>query len=215
MPYLRSLTGPKPVLGCINSPTSVTLCGCEESISSIEAALRGRAPCKRLFVKTAYHSPEIQELVWPYWEALADIKARATGPKSTIHMFSSLTGRLVDDASLATPQYWVDNLVFPVDFQDAMTTALNFSSAPQAAPIVLEIGPHGALQSPIKQIATAREAGPRAIPCTSLLTRRRDAVGTILEAAEFLIQHGYPVLSRSVGSTTIIAPSARPEALSC
>ncbi|RYP23533.1 hypothetical protein DL765_001047 [Monosporascus sp. GIB2] len=100
---------------------------------------------------------------------------------------------IIEDDMLRSSQYFVDNLVCPVKFKYALEEALNSDSPTSDATVIMEIGPHGALQGPIKQIVAALELKPQNIDSISLLMREEDAVKASLVAAGMLYQRGYPV----------------------
>ncbi|KAL4890688.1 hypothetical protein BDV59DRAFT_209620 [Aspergillus ambiguus] len=130
------------VVGCVNSPTSVTLSG--DVLAIIEAE-------KLIKVNRAYHSGHMK--------VVADIS-----PK----MYSCVTGELIHNSELGG-EYWVTNLL--------MKNNKGYSSVN----LLLEIGPHGALQGPCTSI--------------SILDRKKDAAQCLLEAiANFPPTSGVPKL---------------------
>ncbi|KAI0166917.1 hypothetical protein GGR52DRAFT_581678 [Hypoxylon sp. FL1284] len=191
--YIDKCTAdPKPVVACINSPVSVTVSGSVDAIEEVQGLIGSQAWCRKLLVKTAYHSPFMQELAQPYLESLAGIAAdQSTG--SGARMFSSVTGEEISDEKLRSPQYWVDNMVCPVKFNHAMNEILSAPELLNKTITMVEVGPHGALQGPIKQILQAQESKRQEISAFSLLTRKQDAIHTTLTAAGVLYQKGYSV----------------------
>ncbi|KAI2603712.1 hypothetical protein GGR54DRAFT_644565 [Hypoxylon sp. NC1633] len=183
---------PKPVVACINSPISVTISGSVEAIDEVKTVIGSQAWCRKLLVKTAYHSPFMQELAQPYLESLEGIQAdSSTG--NGVHMFSSVTGQEISDEELRAPQYWVDNMVCAVKFNHAVKAILNSPDLASKTIEMVEFGPHGALQGPIKQILQAQEGKRQEIHALSLLTRKQDAIHTTLTAAGVLYQKGFSV----------------------
>ena len=72
----------------------------------------------------------------------------------TTRFFSSVAGREIDPFDIDTT-YWIENLVSPVRFAEAMHVLLatrTKSSNLPIANIIIEIGPHAALSFPIKQL---------------------------------------------------------------
>ncbi|KAL7625246.1 hypothetical protein AAE478_004461 [Parahypoxylon ruwenzoriense] len=184
---------PKPVVACINSPISVTLSGSVDAINEAQALIGTQAWCRKLLVKTAYHSPFMQELAQPYLESLEGIKAPKSNTNSGVRMFSSVTGEEISDEALRAPQYWVDNMVCPVKFNHAVNAILSSPEVLSKSIEMVEIGPHGALQGPIKQILSAQEPKKLDVHALSLLTRKQDAIHTTLTATGVLYQKGFPV----------------------
>lgn len=194
------------VVACINSPSSVTVSGDVGLIAKLQAALDAdKVFNRRLAVQRAYHSPHMASIADAYLAAMQGLTLHApdTNNPPAVAMFSSVTGALVDTATLATPAYWVSNLVSPVQFSGALQAALDHTpgggkrrttTARKAGRVdaLVEIGPHAGLQGPIKQILAARAAGKAAVvPYVSVLLRNSDARHTALEALGALVQQGY------------------------
>ncbi|KAI1376577.1 hypothetical protein F4677DRAFT_418954 [Hypoxylon crocopeplum] len=183
---------PKPVVACINSPMSVTISGSVDAIDEVQTLIGSEAWCRKLLVKTAYHSPSMQELAQPYLESLEGIQTdSSTG--GGVRMFSSVTGEEISDEALRAPQYWVDNMVCPVKFNHAVKAILSSPELLDKSIEMVEVGPHGALQGPIKQIVQAKEGKRQEVHALSLLARKQDAIHTILTAAGVLYQKGFSV----------------------
>ncbi|KAI0377914.1 hypothetical protein F5Y04DRAFT_284381 [Hypomontagnella monticulosa] len=188
--YIDKVTvDPKPVVACINSPASVTISGSVAAISEVQTLIGTQAWCRKLIVKTAYHSPFMQELAQAYLESLESIKADSS-MRGGARMFSSVTGEEISDEALRSPQYWVDNMVCPVKFNHAVNAILNSPEILDKPVAMVEIGPHGALQGPIKQILQAHGRKRQDVRSLSLLTRKKDAVHTALTTAGILYQSG-------------------------
>lgn len=188
--YVDSVsTYPKPVVACINSPASVTISGSVAAIAEVQTLIGAQAWCRKLIVKTAYHSPFMQELAQPYLESLKSLEADLSTATRT-RMFSSVTGEEISDEALRSPQYWVDNMVCPVKFNHAVNAILNSPDILGKPLVMVEIGPHGALQGPIKQILQEQKGRYQDIHSLSLLTRKKDAIHTALTAAGVLYQRG-------------------------
>ncbi|KAJ3957697.1 hypothetical protein N0V92_005716 [Colletotrichum tropicale] len=195
-PYFDRVTDGQLVIACINSPASVTLSGDIGAIDQIRTFLtEDRVFARRLAVKTAYHSPHMKTLVYDYLESLQGVTPQQG---SGVAMFSSVTGKVVEDNDLG-PAYWVFNMVKPVKFSQAVDAALayrpNKRRTTQNATFInlfVEVGPHSALKGPLNQILSAQEKGKLELPYVSVLVRGENAAFTALEAAGKLAQHGYP-----------------------
>ncbi|KAK0707101.1 hypothetical protein B0T26DRAFT_790998 [Lasiosphaeria miniovina] len=195
------------VVACINSPSSVTVSGDVALIAKLQAVLDAdKVFNRRLDVQRAYHSPHMAGIADAYLGAMQGLTRPApdTSSPPAVAMFSSVTGALVDAATLASPAYWVSNLVSPVQFSGALQAALDHTpggggkrrttAARKAGRVdaLVEIGPHAGLQGPIKQVLAARAAGKAAaVPYVSVLLRNSDARHTALEALGALVQLGY------------------------
>ena len=178
-------------IGCINSPKNVTLTGDVDQIGRLEEWMKDDSVVvHRLRVNVAYHSPHMNEIADQY---LLSIKQIEPGDTTTIPMISSVSGARVSEDKLSHPEYWVQNLVSPVEFLKAQTILctkmakkrrrlghvaqhqINISD-------ILEIGPHSALRGPIQEsLRVIPEGGDIRYHWT--LSRHSSAVESILEAA--------------------------------
>lgn len=154
-------------LACINSAVNVTLSGPEEDIDRVKEVLdKGNVSAQKLQTGgMAYHSPYMEAVASGYLALLGtldhgDADHGAGQSKSpylsglSIPIVSSLTGhQIINTDVLTTAQYWVDNLVSPVKFSDAMRTLIGKRLAVSAKPLtdLIEIGPHPALRRPIQE----------------------------------------------------------------
>ncbi|KIN02769.1 hypothetical protein OIDMADRAFT_144017 [Oidiodendron maius Zn] len=209
-PYLERLEPTEvAVVACINSPSNITLSGDITALEKVEALLkRANVFARRLKVDNAYHSPHMAYAADVYLASLQGITILE--PRENVVIFSSVTGLQVSATEL-DPSYWVANMTLPVQFVKALNNV--FSSAPQTnqAPrnrlidIVIEIGPHSALQRPLKQIlATSRKL--ESTEYLSILHRGQDAVTTSLKAAANLWSHGSNLNLLHENSLTIEPP---------
>ncbi|KAI0391418.1 hypothetical protein F5Y17DRAFT_409960 [Xylariaceae sp. FL0594] len=143
------------VVACVNSPSSTTLSGDEPAINYVSEMLRsGGVFQRKLKVETAYHSHHMETVASSYLKSLAGLSSTEVKPDIEFH--SSVTGQL--KTSDFGPSYWVENLVSQVRFNDAMTALLKsmaVTGASDAANVIIEIGPHSALQGPINQILSS------------------------------------------------------------
>jgi acyl transferase domain-containing protein len=187
--YIKSLKCGAAVVACINSPENVTVSGDESAILELEKILADDGLFARLLrVENAYHSSHMKIIEKQYLLAVQDIQILEAMPGR--HMFSSVTGGKIEVLQLG-PEYWARNLVSPVNFLDAITSLLSSKIVKPDA--MLELGPHGVLQAPIKQILDL-DIKPRSRPtCVSMLHRGKDAIATALEAIGHLWSQGCPV----------------------
>jgi acyl transferase domain-containing protein len=137
-----------------------------------------------------------------------------------VEMISSVTGQLVKPGEVSNASYWVENLVKPVRFSEAilvMASSKETKSGQRRLRIgtnhdgvsvqhVIEIGPHSALKSAIRDtLSTKQETAT--IVYHSLLTRNLDDVKTILSTSATLYCYSYPVTIEAVNSHITSAPS--------
>lgn len=202
-PYLETFKA-KASIACFNSPGSSTVSGDAGTIDELAAALQKDGVFARILkVNVAYHSSHMGEIAELYRTSIKDEQPLETD--DSVHMVSSVNVSPLESSDL-TSDYWVSNLMSPVRFDQAVQKLM--SSDKTSVDILLEVGPHGALQGPLKQILAAKNAD---VPCSSLLARGQDAVTSALEAMGRLFQHGAKVDIDSVnqrGTTgQIVAPT--------
>ncbi|KZL70111.1 polyketide synthase [Colletotrichum tofieldiae] len=166
-PYLI----PGVVIGCKNSPMSTTISGDPICIQHCVDQIARRHPdvkYKVLDLETSFHSPWIEPLATTYAELLRPYIADTKAP-SCPH-FSSVTGKAITTADFNI-DYWVDNFVLPVEFEAAVR---NILSTTENNNVFIEVGPHPALQGPVKDIM--RKVNPRAsYKYITTLKRREDS----------------------------------------
>lgn len=195
---------PKLVVACINSPRSVTVSGYEEQINALHGLLQqDEVFSRKLVVNVAYHSSQMREIANEYQTAMGTLEKPSPGKKKAPVMMSSVTGDWVSNNELADPAYWVQNMVSPVLFSDAVSRICS-SPGRQTRKIdgshryqmsishLLEIGPHAALQGPCRDILKSIDKQAD-IVYLSLLARNKSAVKTTLECAGRLHCYGYPI----------------------
>lgn len=189
-------------IGCINSPKNVTLTGDVDQVNRLKEWMQDDSVAvHRLRVNVAYHhSPHMNEIADQY---LFSIKQIEPGDATTVPMISSVSGARVSEDKLSHAEYWVQNLVSPVQFLKALTI-LCTKMAKKRRRLghvtqhqinindILEIGPHSALKGPIQEsLRVIPEGGDIRYHWT--LSRHSSAVESILEAASRLYCSGFPV----------------------
>ncbi|TLD24362.1 hypothetical protein PspLS_06895 [Pyricularia sp. CBS 133598] len=176
-------------LAARNSPSSVTISGDADAVEEAHAELQQRGVFSRLLrTGKAYHSPHMEPSSEPYLQSMRACGIQPLKPKnrSPCVWISSVTGNADmfwdgDFDGLATGQYWVDNMVQPVLFADAVTAALTNGGPFDAA---IEVGPHPALKGPVGQ--TVQPHLKRTIPYCGSMNRGADCVNSLSEALGFL-----------------------------
>lgn len=178
-------------IACFNSPTSLTISGDTAGIAVLEALLQEKQPDtfnRRLQVETAYHSHHMDLVAKEYAESLQSLAPPRS--KSKVRFYSSLYGRQITGGE-CDANYWVDNLTCPVRFAEALDCMVS-SCTPEKQPsisMLVELGPHSALQGPVKQILQAAGVA-KSISYSSALVRKRDAVETVLELSGSILTKG-------------------------
>ncbi|KAI8630635.1 hypothetical protein F5Y19DRAFT_483957 [Xylariaceae sp. FL1651] len=203
--YCKDLgTAGSVVVGCVNSPESVTLSGDLAAIDIVGSRLeKDGVFARKLKVPTAYHSHHMQRMAQEYTDSLKAILPAVRTWSGTLFA-SPVTGDIVTSPKALAPEHWVRNLTSPVLFSQALENMCfspqrsdgspSSESSPNAnVDMLVEIGPHGTLSGPIRQILKERK-----LPYVSCLKRSTDAVGTMHDAISELLNRGFPVSLEAV-----------------
>ncbi|EHK42038.1 polyketide synthase [Trichoderma atroviride IMI 206040] len=185
-------------VACINSPTSVTISGDVSAIEEIGARLEEDGIFnRRLAVPVAYHSSHMNVIEGLYGDALKSLQPRKFKPG--VRMISSVTCEELSGEEM-DGSYWVSNLLRPVRFSPALTKLLSLTasatdkdgSATVLPTVMIELGPHAALQGPATQIAkTVKELS--SVTYFSCLKRKEGAVQSMLSTAAGLFNYGLAI----------------------
>ncbi|KAI1128026.1 putative polyketide synthase [Nemania abortiva] len=204
-------------LAAINSPGSVTISGDESAIESIHKAADGKGLfARRLKVRLAYHSRYMNEVAASYLAAIKpfcdeDVVTLKKPDSSQSVFVSSVTGCIGDPVAI-DESYWVENLVRPVQFLDAMKTVFashqegNTNAGRGLHNVVVEIGPHPALKNPIKQTLEHEQSGLQKTPpfiYLPSLGRETDGHESLLSLSGILFSMGAPIDLGLVNQTDI------------
>jgi acyl transferase domain-containing protein/NADPH:quinone reductase-like Zn-dependent oxidoreductase len=177
-------------IACINSPLSVTVSGDADAITELHRLIEEVNPgmfARKLAVDTAYHSHHMNLVAKDYTESLQ--KLQPPRP-SEVSFHSSLLGRTATYLELDAT-YWVQNLTCAVRFDEAVQSmCAPVREAKTGINFLVELGPHAALQGPLKQILKEVGGVATKIPYTSALSRKKDAVHTALALAGTLFVKG-------------------------
>ncbi|KAL9093844.1 MAG: hypothetical protein Q9165_003767 [Trypethelium subeluteriae] len=203
--YLRQLESGKAVIACYNSPRSLTISGDDEAISELHTLLQEKNVfCRRLIIDTAYHSHHMIPVSDQYLNAIREVKAKP----SSVDFYSTVAATRLDTSALS-PTYWVDNMLSPVRFSDALrdlclgvkASKRKSKRGSSAIDIVVEIGPHSALAGPFKQIVQSETQLGSSVTYLPTLVRERDAVVTLQTLASRLFERGSPLKMAAVNLT--------------
>ena len=201
--WIARLTCGDVVVACVNSPSSVTVSGDAAAINELETMLKKEGIfARKLKVETAYHSPHMEMISVPYLQSMIDIQPQQGCPSRK--MYSAVSGELVEPSELG-PINWVQNLVSPVLFYDALydllrPTEAGRRSSETAVDVLLEIGPHSALQGPANQ--TMKKHGIKGVDYRSVLSRGKNGIETALAAVGALFSQGLTVNVKEVNGDT-------------
>ncbi|MCJ1262836.1 hypothetical protein MMC22_002706 [Lobaria immixta] len=207
IPYIQKTNkmfeGIDIVVACINSPKNVTVSGRELQIDALKSLLGDRVFARKLQVEVAYHSPQMNDIAAEYLTSIDGLEA-GESRKGRPVMISSVTARRISVDELSQSEYWVKNMVSPVRFSDALTELSGQSiknltkklgRAHRNAVLIhdiLEVGPHSALQSSIRDSLKTIERG-KELSYSSVLVRHMSALDTMLHMAGHLHCLGYSV----------------------
>ncbi|KAF4830071.1 Hybrid PKS-NRPS synthetase lepA [Colletotrichum tropicale] len=176
-------------LAAKNSPSSVTLSGDVDAIQEAKEVFDKRKIFARV-LKTdkAYHSPHMEACSEAYLEAMRKCGISPLRTESKCVWVSSVDGtasrywdRNFDDLS---GPYWIENMVKPVLFADAVTTALTNGGPFDVA---IEVGPHPALKGPVNQ--TVRPHLGKQLPYCGSMNRGENCVVSMMQLQGFLWSH--------------------------
>ncbi|PHH68887.1 hypothetical protein CDD82_201 [Ophiocordyceps australis] len=174
-------------VACHNSPASATVSGDASAVDAVAAELAaGGVFHRKLRVDVAYHSAHMGLVADDYHAAIRHVEARDSA-SAGVAFYSSLRGRRIEPASRCLDAaYWVDNLVKPVLFSPAVDSLCR-----DVKPTVLvEIGPHAALEGPVKQILRSLGAAAGDASYLASLVRNQDATTAMLRLAGRLFVMG-------------------------
>ena len=192
-------------VACVNSHKNVTLAGPTIYIDQIVDQLRkNNVFCRKLKTGVAYHTRHMEQVAISYELSLRKLGfEKQTQPRRAL-MISTVTGRPIDSNSLRSSDYWVKNLVSTVQFSKGLAELCNHShqrvfkrldgSHKKAfgANIVLEVGPHSALQGPIRDFLGTVPWGDD-VKYMTTLRRGEDALHVTMETMGSLHNLGVTV----------------------
>lgn len=207
-PYIGPLANesgaPCLSVACINGPKNITLSGDAEEINALEFKLKSEGIfARKLVVGIAYHSPHMRTIAHDYGLSIQKLERGIAVPNAPT-MVSSVTGQRVTADQLCSPHYWVDNMVSPVQFSAAMGQICAQYTRPTRKKldcshrqtlqvrVLLEVGPHSALQGPIRDILTEIPGGAD-IGYASILIRHQPSLKSMLNSLGQLHCIGYSI----------------------
>ncbi|KAK1676294.1 beta-ketoacyl synthase domain-containing protein [Colletotrichum godetiae] len=167
-----------------NSASSITISGDEDAIEEMIDIFEDESKfVRRLRVDKAYHSHHMVPCSQPYLESMKPFAIQMKQSDSSCTWVSSvnLDWSLGASNSLDA-SYWVDNLLSPVLFMQAVEKAMQLGPFDAA----IEVGPHPALKGPV--LDTLREQKLE-IPYTGLLQRNTNAVQSVSFAIGYVWTH--------------------------
>lgn len=184
-------------IGCYNSPKNTTITGDRNAVLVLQGLLDEDGVFNRLLATpVAYHSQYMLPVADTYSTLLklSDLsvgKMRHSRNNKEIFMISSVTGELISAKQLQDAQYWTQNLISPVRFMDALQQLRNLGAQFNLQEL-LELGPHSALQSAIRESIAEGQSATQ-VRYSHTVTRKKMSYSTILSTAAGLFCRGYPV----------------------
>lgn len=172
-------------LAAKNSPSSVTLSGDADAMQEAKEVFDDRKLFARV-LKTdkAYHSPHMEACSEAYLAALrkCGVKPLKSGQCVWVSSVDGTAERYWDHNldDLSGP-YWIENMIKPVLFADACTTALTNGGPFDMA---IEVGPHPALKGPVNQ--TVRPHLGKQLLYYGSMNRGEDGVKSVLDLLGFI-----------------------------
>lgn len=190
------------VIACYNSPHSLTLSGDEAKVDAlVEAAGSRKLFARKLRVGKAYHSRHMVPVSDEYRSLMGELRAKQP-PSDDVQVVSSVTGGLIAAGEMTKADYWVQNLVSPVQFSQALVALCTSNVAKKQLKVgggaelpvshLVEVGPHGALQAAARD-AVLDDPNYKALRYVSLLTRGKHACATALNTVGALAAAGLPI----------------------
>ncbi|KAI9690813.1 MAG: Type I Iterative PKS [Bathelium mastoideum] len=193
------------IVSCVNSPSNVTISGEESQIKHLKDLLdQDGIFAQQLRVNAAYHSPQLELIADECLEHYGALQIQKSS--SVTPMISSVTGSVISAKQLSQAKYHVTNMISPVLFSQAVRNMLTQSRKALRKKIdgshrnaivvdyIVEIGPHAALRSPIRDIIKTLPLPRRnEVGYGYTLFRRRSANRTVLELLGHLYCMGAPV----------------------
>ncbi|KAI1422434.1 polyketide synthase [Xylaria sp. FL1777] len=169
-----------------NAPDSVTLSGDEDGIREIKEVLEDESKfARQLNVDMAYHSHHMLPCA-PHYTHSMEVCGYSTidsvGESSSPTWYSSVRGGKVMTSSDVDQEYWKDNLISPVLFAKALTSA--FEDDSKQIDVAMEVGPHPALKGPA--LTTIKATTSNELPYTGCMQRWGDDSDAFSGALGFL-----------------------------
>ena len=178
-------------VACINSNESVTLSGDEWGVKKLSKALTSRGVFARELNTNgrAYHSHHMKPMGQEYEHLLQKNLGLPVGIPAgmgdhAVSWISSVNAAPVGPKIL--PSYWRSNLESPVLFADAAEHLLRGQKIH-----LIELGPHSALEMPLKQIAKKLKVKDGNMHYNSAIIRNKDGVRSILNMMGQLYLYGH------------------------
>lgn len=204
------------VIACYNSSRNLTISGDWQAIGLLKEFLdHDNIFARQLKVGNAYHSPHMAPAASEYITMIGELSPPRYEGHLSAEMSSSVTGTVLPQTVTTDANYWAENLVSPVQFSSAFIAMCGLQKNESTVPSidqVLEIGPHPAMRTPIKQLLEdALLLGK--VEYHHVLNRGEQTAGSILRTAAALWCAGFPVHLESVNGCSARKEGSCPKLL--
>ncbi|MET3493615.1 amino acid adenylation domain-containing protein [Variovorax boronicumulans] len=157
----RLASSPSVSLAAENGPSACVAAGPTDAIAQQQAAFEAEGiACRALQTSHAFHSSMMDGAVAPFEALVGQVVLHAP----QIPIYSTLTGRLLEEAEATSPAYWARHLRGTVRFSPALQSAASAA----AHPVFVEVGPRNTLATLVRQhgakaLAPASKTGLTAV----------------------------------------------------
>lgn len=170
-------------VAAVNSSSSVTFSGDSDAIQELQGVFEEEKKFARVLkVDTAYHSHHMTACGPPYTKALESCRVHTHCQNTNSSWFSSVkNGEKMASNQAPLPSYWEQNMLQPVLFYQAVSSAVA-----EAGPfsLAIEVGPHPALKGPASQ--TIEEITGEKLPYVGTLQRGTNDVESFSNALGYI-----------------------------
>lgn len=210
-PYVAQTKSGRICVACINSPESTTISGDECAIDELKAVLDAQSIfARKLRVDQAYHSHHMHKATAAYLASTTRMQSKSV-PEG-VSFFSTVTGTPKKEGFGS--QYWVDNLVSPVQFVKGLRLVREemrrADTGGDDAFILVEIGPAPTLAGPTKQTLMSPDFK---FSYLCPLARKTDARQSTLAFLGHLVEMGVPLNRKKLSSMLSCHGSRAPQTI--
>ena len=208
-------------IGCYNSHSNITVSGQSKAIHHLKTRLEAVGTWAHILkVEIAYHSFQMNEIAESYKESIDKIEPGRPDASGRCVMISTVSGKRVTPDELQRSSYWAANMISPVNFAEPLAkicSATVKSSQHKldgghtydlSSEILVEIGPHSALRSAIRETIAA--SGNQNVEYIPTLIRSTYGPRVLLQLVGNLHCAGYHMVLKKVN---FVPPSSRPKLL--
>ncbi|GAP85075.1 putative Acetyl- synthetase-like protein [Rosellinia necatrix] len=172
-------------VACVNSVSSVTISGDRDAIEELKIIFEDEKKFARILkLDQAYHSHHTTSNSTKYLHCLKMLDIQINQGGQHPPWFSTLDGLEVLNHESLNGFYWVRNMEQPVLFMQAIQCACRAMGAPD---LVIELGPHSTLRSPVLQ--NIQDVVLNTVPYTSLFRRGISCISAMADGLGYAWTH--------------------------